>query len=177
MAAVYQVHYSVCFAVDHQTHTQIQSSVLPLLYTIINFISFQSKGYMCESTRTSSRRRRGRWWGLVERNLLRTAEHFMGSSLLSSDAHKVKVVQVVGNRVAHVLIISLSTHLISVENIHGSPKTWDPLGQGVILGGLPAPNEDIMGWRLVLLRWSHPSPNCSLKGQGGILFNVFRVVQ
>lgn len=125
----------------------------------------------------SSGRGRGRWWGFVERNLLSTAEHFVGSSLLSSNTHEVKVVQIVGDRVVHVLIISLSTHLISIESIHSGPKTWDTLGQGVILSGLPAPNKDIMGRRLVLLHWSHPPPNCSLKCQGGILFDVFRVVQ
>lgn len=69
----------------------------------------------------------------------------MRPSFLSADTHQVKVIQVVGNDVIHGINITLAANLIPVENVNGGAKVRTPFGQGVILGGLPIANEDIMG--------------------------------
>lgn len=106
-----------------------------------------------------------------------TAEYFMRPSFVTANTHKVKVIKIMGNDIVHGINITLTTNAIPVEDVHGGTETGNPFGVCIIFGWFPVANECIMSRRLTFLYWCHPSPNGSLESQGGILFNVLRMVQ
>lgn len=119
----------------------------------------------------------GGWSRRVEQTLLSAGQQLVGACFLPSHTQQVQVVEIVRDDVVHGVDIAFPAGEVSVEEVHCGPKSWDPLGKGVILGGLPVPDKDVVGWRLALLYWGVPLPYCSLEGQGCILLDVLWVVQ
>lgn len=113
----------------------------------------------------------------IKHGLLGTWKSFMSPGLITTKTHQIEVILVMRNNVVHGVDITLPTNGIAIENIHGCAETRKPFRQGVILGGFPIANKDIMGWRLWLLHWVHPHPYCSLECNGSILLNIFRMSQ
>lgn len=72
----------------------------------------------------------------------------MRSSLLSANTHQVKIILIVGDDGVHAVNVALSTHLVTVKDVHCGAKARDTLGQSVVLGRLPVTDEGIVSRRL-----------------------------
>ena len=101
----------------------------------------------------------------------------MRPCFLPADTHQIKIVLVMGDDVVHGINITLTAYRIAVKNVHCGAEAGNPLGQSVVLGGLPCSDEDFVGGGLLLRDGSHPPPDCGLEGESGVLFYVFWVVQ
>ena len=90
----------------------------------------------------SSGRSGGR--GRIERFLLGTGEDFVRACLLSADSQQVKVIQEMRDDAVHAINVTLAANLISVEDVHGGAEARVSLRQGVVLGGLPVADKNIV---------------------------------
>ena len=101
----------------------------------------------------------------------------MGSCFLSTNAQQVEIIEVVRDDVVHGINVTLPASELTVQKIHGASKSRSSSCQRVVLGGFPVPNKDIVSRWLFPFHGRHPPVDCSLEGNGRILFNVFRMVQ
>lgn len=113
--------------------------------------------------------------GWVESFLLGTGE--IWACKLSPNSQQVKVILVMRHDDVHRINVTLPANLVSKKDIHGGSKTGESIRQGVVLCGLPGANKCLMSWRLGLLDWGHPPPNCSLESECSVLLDVFWMVQ
>lgn len=79
--------------------------------------------------------------------------------------------------VIHAVDVALAADQVAIEHVHCGPEARQPLRHRIVLSRLPLSDEHVVRRRLLLLHWRHPPVDGRLEGHGGVLLQIFRVVE